>query len=613
MPTRQGKVVIAGAGPGAVDLITLRTKKVLESADLIIYAGSLVNPEVLEFAKKEAKKINSARLNLDEVVDIVKTAVADEKEVVRLHTGDPSMYGAISEQMNEYDKLGIVYEIIPGVSSVFAAAAELKVELTMPGISQSVILTRRAGRTPVPKNESIKKLAANDATLAMFLSISDMKGLVKDLIDAGRSLDTPIAVVYRATWTNQIIVKGCLCDIAEKVNKAGIKRQAMVIIGKVLNRDGALSLLYDKNFAHGYRKTDSQNEFKGSVAIYALTEKGCAKAGEVHNALKNSKVFIPDRFKNKYTMFDLFGYGKIDDLLAVNWKKFDAHLFIMAAGIVVRKIAGLLENKIVDPAVVVCDELGNNSISLLSGHIGGANRLAEFIAGVMGGNSVITTATDVHKIMAFDEMAAIENWKIKDPGKIKFLNSMLLENKNIDVLIPENIFNKYYKNSNNIRLVHKLSDISAEGAVVFNKESKYADIPVLEFSSKKYVIGIGCKKDIGEDEINKAVDKALTELNIDFDDIALIATSDVKRNENGLHRFASSKSFSLKFFSKDELNSVKTPNNSPKAKAEFGLNSVAEASAIVAGNQGELIFEKHKYPKVTIAVAVVEPEENNEK
>ncbi|MCP4181074.1 MAG: precorrin-4 C(11)-methyltransferase [bacterium] len=606
----KGKVIIAGAGPGAVDLITLRTKYALESADLIIYAGSLVNPEILDFAKEKTRKINSAQLSLDEVVAIVNVAVADGKKVVRLHTGDPAMYGAISEQMNEFEKLNIDYEVIPGVSSVFAAAAELKTELTMPGITQSVILTRRAGRTPVPLDESIVKLAPNNATLAMFLSISDIKGLVKDLINAGRPLDTPIAVVYRATWKNQVIVKGCLTDIAEKVNNAGIKRQAMVIIGKVLNRDGDLSLLYDKTFAHGYRKTDIKNEFKGDVAIYALTEKGCAKAGEIHNALGKSKVFIPERFEGKYTMYNSFGYGKINDLLAENWKKFDAHLFIMAAGIVVRKIAGLLEGKTIDPAVVVCDELGNNSISLLSGHIGGANRLAKFVAGVTGGNSVITTATDVHKIMAFDEMAAIKKWKIKNPEKIKYLNSMLLERKNIDVLIPEGIFNKYYKDCKNIRLISKLSEISGDGAVLLNKKSVDTDIPVLEFTNKKYVIGIGCKKDTTDEEINTAVEKAIAKLDIGFEDIAFLATSDVKKNEAGLHKFASVNSIFLKFITKEDLNSIQTPNSSPKAKEEFGINSVAEASAIFTSRHGKLIFEKHKYSKVTIAVAILNSEDN---
>lgn len=497
------KVIFAGAGPGAADLITLRAKKAIEEADYIIYAGSLVNPEILKYAKEKAIKINSANLNLMEVIDLMKQAVSEGKSILRLHTGDPCIYGAISEQMNELDKCNINYEVIPGVSSVFAAAAELKSELTMPGITQSVILTRISGRTPVPEQESLKKLASNDATIALFLSISELEGLTKELLIAGRSKETPIAVVYRATWGNQIIVRGTLSDIAEKVVSAGIKRQAMIIVGKALSKTGNHSLLYDKNFSHGYRKN---NNFQGKTAIYAITEKGCYKAQEINEGLEYSEPFIPERFVYKFNNLNSFPKDGFTKTLNSNWKLYDAHIFVMASGIVVRKIAPLIKNKITDPAVVVCDELGNNVISLVGGHIAGANRLAKKVAGITNGNAIITTATDVNNILAFDELASIYNWKIVNPESIKTFNSILLEKRNIDVLIPEEIYKEYYSDFSNIRLIKNTSNITGDGVVLLNSKIKEINnIPVLSFKSKKYAIGIGCRKDAIYEEIDKAV------------------------------------------------------------------------------------------------------------
>ena len=598
-----GKVIIAGAGPGAADLITLRAMNALKEADLIIYAGSLVNPEMLKYTREDAEKLNSASMSLDDVIAAMKKAVGEDKSVVRLHTGDPAMYGAISEQMNELDTLGIEYEVIPGVSSVFAAAAALKSELTMPGITQTAILTRRAGRTPVPEQENITKLAANNASVAVFLSVADMQGLADDFITAGRPPETPVAVVYRATWPNQKIVRGTLANIAEKVAESGIKRQAMIIVGAALDRGGKKSLLYHHGFAHGYRSNDGNKTFNGTTAIYAITEKGCIKAGELAEGLEDSQVFIPERFSSKFDSFNSFEPKTLEKLIAGNWQKFDAHLFIMATGIVVRKIAGLLESKLTDPAVVVCDELGNNSISLLSGHIGGANRLASVIAGITGGKAVITTATDINDMMAFDELASLNNWQISNPQNIKILNSMLLEAKNIDLLIPETVFDKYYKGVRGLRLVTSTEDINGSGAVVLNADTSKLSVPALALKSSCYAVGIGCRKDTTCEEIEVAFCDGLQKAGINKDQICCIASSDVKSAEPGLLEFASKCKLEIKFYDKDTLNQVETPNPTPRAIEEFGVASVSEAAAVVASKHGKLILEKQKYAKVTIAIA----------
>ena len=207
-------ISFVGAGPGDVDLITVKGRRLLEEADVIIYAGSLVDARHMDSAKEGAEIYNSATMHLEEVLDVMKKSHEAGKKVVRLHTGDPSLYGAIQEQMDALDEWGIDYEVVPGVSSFSAAAASLKREFTLPGVSQTVILTRRAGRTPVPEAESIDKLATHGASMAIFLSAGQLEDLVADL-KKGYSDDTPIAVVYKATWADEIVVRSTLKDVVK--------------------------------------------------------------------------------------------------------------------------------------------------------------------------------------------------------------------------------------------------------------------------------------------------------------------------------------------------------------------------------------------------------------
>lgn len=243
-----------GSGPGDPELITVKGKRLLQEADVVVYAGSLVNEKVLQYARKDATVYNSAYMNLEEIMNIMLDAAKAGKRVARLHTGDPSLYGALREQTDILEKERIPYEIVPGVSSVFASAAALKRELTMPEITQTVIFTRLEGKTPVPEKERLSMLARHNATICIFLSIGMMDKVVEEL-KQGYAENTPIAVVYRATWTDEKIVRGTLKDIAGKVKKAGIKRQAMIIVGRTLGQGSRTkSKLYDKDFEHGYRK-----------------------------------------------------------------------------------------------------------------------------------------------------------------------------------------------------------------------------------------------------------------------------------------------------------------------------------------------------------------------
>lgn len=247
------KVYFVGAGPGDPELISIKGKRIIDEADVIIYAGSLVNKEVLRDAKKGAFIYNSASMNLDEVIEVTKNAVFSGKMVARVHTGDPSIYGAIREQMDRLDEYDIEYEVIPGISSFLATAAALKKEYTLPAVTQTLILTRMEGRTPVPDKERIEELAKHRATMIIFLSIGAIEELATRL-KAGYEENTPVAVVYKASWEEQKIVRGNLNNIARLVKEAGISKTALVVVGDFLGDEYELSKLYDKNFSHEYRK-----------------------------------------------------------------------------------------------------------------------------------------------------------------------------------------------------------------------------------------------------------------------------------------------------------------------------------------------------------------------
>lgn len=247
-------VYFIGAGPGAPDLITVRGKRLLEEADVVIYAGSLVNPELLSYTRKGCEIHDSAYMTLGEVVDVMRAAKGAGKAVVRLHTGDPSVYGAIREQMDELDRLGISFGVCPGVSSFCGAAAALKAEYTLPGVSQTVILTRAGGRTPVPEKESIRSLAAHGATMVVFLSAGLLEKLSRELIDGGYEPETPAAIVYKASWPDEKVIR-CTVDTLQKAaRESNVTKTALIAVGGFLGSDYELSRLYAADFSTEFRE-----------------------------------------------------------------------------------------------------------------------------------------------------------------------------------------------------------------------------------------------------------------------------------------------------------------------------------------------------------------------
>ncbi|MGN0326195.1 MAG: precorrin-4 C(11)-methyltransferase [Lachnospiraceae bacterium] len=248
-------VYFVGAGTGAVDLITVRGMRLLEQADVIIYAGSLVNPELLQYAKEDCEVYDSAKLTLEEVLVVMQKAEAEGKTTVRLHTGEPSIYGAVREQMDELDRLGISYESCPGVSACFGAAASLNLEYTLPGISQSLIITRMEGRTRVPEKESIESFAAHQTSMAIYLSTGMLKELSERLVAGGYRKETPAALVYKVTWPEEEAYICTIETLYDTAKEHGIKKTALVLVGEVITHQNyKKSKLYAADFSTGFRQ-----------------------------------------------------------------------------------------------------------------------------------------------------------------------------------------------------------------------------------------------------------------------------------------------------------------------------------------------------------------------
>ena len=243
-----------GAGCGAPDLITVRGAELLKNAGVIIYAGSLVNPALLDYAKEGCEIFNSAKMTLDDVIAAMSRAEREQKTTVRLHTGDPSVYGAIREQMDRLDALGLAYDVTPGVSSFCGAAAALRAEYTLPGISQSVIITRMAGRTPVPERESVRSFAAHGATMVIFLSAGMTDELQSELMAGGYAPESPAAIVYKASWPDERVLRCTVGTLHETAEKNGVGNLALITVGGFLGADYELSKLYDPAFTTAFRK-----------------------------------------------------------------------------------------------------------------------------------------------------------------------------------------------------------------------------------------------------------------------------------------------------------------------------------------------------------------------
>lgn len=638
-------VHFVGAGPGACDLITVRGMNRIKEADVIIYAGSLVNPELLSYAKSDCEIYNSAHMTLEDVVSVMREAEEAGKVTVRLHTGDPSVYGAIREQMDLLDEYGIAYDVCPGVSAVFGAAASLACEYTLPDVTQTLILTRAEGKTPVPEKENLRSLAAHRASLVLYLSSGLARKVRQDLLLGGYAEDTPVAVVYKATWPEEKIIRTTLAKLPEDMEAAGISKTALIIVSPALGSVYEKSRLYDAAFATEYRGA-TEIAFPAGirrVLLVTCSVRGYATMQKLAKKLENiSGAEIITKVKCE-ALPEVSMKGTVRACVDAYFEQVDAIVFVTASGIAVRSVAEHLTHKSKDPAIVCMDECGKHVISLVSGHAGGANAFTQMLADVMWATPVITTATDVEGRFSVDDYARKHNLVVTDWAKAKAISAEVLATGAKPVWVDEAAGSQEEeKNACEICKVQKSTGIDGcenkvDGCeneidvqklqigshqVVITPQDVSVDAQTLQLIPRCIVAGIGCKKGTSVDKIEHAVQDAFAKAGLRMEALCVVASIDLKKNEVGLLEFCETRKVPFKTYAAEELRAVPGIYSASEfVSGVTGVDNVCERSAVKyasehATNQGEpllgrqakhgeLLLRKQAYGGVTVALVYV--------
>ncbi len=608
-------IYFVGAGSGAADLITVRGMRLLQKADLLVWAGSLVNPELLEYCKSGCEILDSSKMTLEETTQALASAEKDGKVAVRLHTGDPSIYGSIREQIEELKKIGLEYSVVPGVSAFLAAAAALNAEYTVPEISQTLIISRMEGRTPVPENERIENLSKIGSSLVLFLSTGMIDSLAEKLTGPGSryTKESPVAVVYKASWRNQKIVRGTLADIAQKVREAGIRKTALVLVGDFLGADYNKSCLYDKDFTTEYRKASgTQNLDFQKIAVICYSESEMAAAERLFALVKELALCGAD-----LELCKCFGinheraeeiFGRLFDSSHAGQKTLI--LSVGAAAIAVRASAGFLVGKDSDPAVVAFDGKLRFAVPIIGGHLGGANFAANIIARKIGAEAVITTATDSCGKWAVDSWAAQNGFKIKNIAAVKNISSRVLQNEKISCFAPEEISQRICE-----RLKESLAPVKMTGSienadfVVSFRKSDFEKCENLGGRERLFLIppclnlGLGCKKGSDSKKMENFVKSQLDSGGFFEEAVCSISSIDLKKGENAILDLAKNFKVRTHFFTAEELNAVAGDfSKSDFVKGVTGTDNVCERSALALG--GKLLVKKTAADGMTFALAV---------
>lgn len=587
----------------------MRGAKIIEAADLIVYTGSLVPQSLFSAAKKEAEIHDSAGLSLEETDALLTEGVKKALIVARVHTGDPALYGAIQEQIELLEKKEIPYEVIPGITVAFAAAAALGRQLTQPGGSQTLILTRLAGRTPVPESENLAGLSEHQASMVIYLSVSKIREVVAEL-KQGYPADTPVVVAYRVGWPDEQFITGTITTIAEQVEKSQIKRQAVILVGQALSGElKERSKLYDPTFAHGFRESQQQGgvERKG-VAVLALTPGGSKLAAHIAAELGESSLYLPAKEAKGFVT--AYPFTDFKEVFANCVERHEGLVCVMASGIVVRLLAPLLKSKDEDPAVVVLDEMGRNVISLVSGHLGGANQLAREVAAITGGREVITTATDVQGKISFDNLARQAGLVIENLDRVKTMNMTLLQEGQIGLYDPGKWLQPHVPESAGLRILQRTEEAGEAGLsgwiYVDDTLGSFEPPPCLVLRPKSLVVGVGCKRGTEASEIGAALNKVFADHNLSLLAIRNLATVELKENEEGLNELIKMHQWPTVYYSVSDLRiPVEVPSPSDQVRKHLGVESVCEKAAILSACAEELLVPKQILGKVTVAVARV--------
>ena len=583
-------IFFIGAGPGSPDLITVRGRDILALADLVIYAGSLVNPQLLCVCKPGCAIYNSAEMTLEQTHALLAEAEHAGHTAVRLHTGDPSLYGAIREQMDLCEQDGLPYAVIPGVSSFSAAAAALRLEYTMAERTQTLIISRLAGRTPVPEAEALEKLAAHHSSLVLFLSAAHLDRLTEALYAAGYAPESPVALVYKVSWPDEKTLRTSLARLATDAAQAGIDHTALVIVGPALEAATASSRLYSADFSTGPRAGEKEQK----MAVIAFSERGMQLGEQLRRQFPATVSLerCPEKGLNSWTR--------------EHFSRNAAILFIASCGIAVRAIAPFVFRKDRDPAVLVMDESGQHVIPLLSGHLGGANALARQIAVALGAVPVLTTASDVSGAFAVDSWARAAGLAIENLDAARLIARRILQGQEVRLRseIPT---------TGDLPFPLRLSSREAEVEVIWRRTTGQnaagkgdpndkSALP-LRLIPRRLILGIGCCEGISAERIGRAVELALDEAQIDPRSLAAVHSIDIKAKEPGLLAFAAERGLPLRFFSAKELAALPGKfTASDFVRQTAGVDNVCERAAVACG--ATLLLRKRSFAGVTVALAI---------
>jgi len=643
-----GSVAFIGAGPGAPGLLTLDAVEALRAADLVLYADSLVSPELARFLRPGVPFEGTKERHLDAIAARMIAAARAGQRVARVHSGDPALYGAITEQIALLRQADVPYRIIPGVSSVFAAAAALGVELTVPDVAQTIIMTRAAGRTGMPEGETLRALATHGTTLAILLGITRIRQLIGDLIAGGYTAETPAAALYRVSWPDEAIVRGTLADLAASVKAAGWSRQALILVGRAIDpalQDGAhRSHLYAATYSHRFRHADGRppRDATGaatapvapidnatipvvaepigawpradrSPALVALTRGGTSLGARLAAALGGT-LYAPERFAGGAAIpYE----GRVADLVGNLWVHHDRMVLLMPVGVAVRAIAPLLSDKRTDPGIVALDESGRYAVSVAGGHLGGANALAREVARIVGGEAVITTGSDVRGLPALDLLGSERGWTVANPDALTGAAAALVNGERV-AAFQEAGSRAWLSHPEAAALDHvaRIEDLGAPtiaAALVVTHRRGSALPPEVQDKATTVIyhppclsVGVGCARGVSEEEIAGAVEGVLADHGLALAAVRELASIDVKRDEAGLLAYAATLSKPIRFFGAAELNRVPVRNPSPAALAAVGAHGVAEPAALLAGGTRTLLVQKVVHGRVTVAVALRE-------
>ncbi len=613
-------VQFVGAGPGGADLLTERGRRALAAADLVLHADSLVDPALL--AGLAARCLPTSGLTLEAIVERMVAAARAGQAVVRLHSGDPSLWGATREQMAALRRAGVPYAVIPGVPSAMAAAAHLGVELTAPGGAQSVVLTRLRGRTPGPGPSELTALAATGATLVVFLSVARAGEVVAACRAGGLPPETPAIVATRISWPDGWDSRGTLADLEARVRATRVRRQALLLIGEALRpaltadpdpdpQASSRSRLYDPSHGHLFRPRGAGAVAPGGSrpAAVAITAAGVRAAARLQSGWPELALHCPAHLQHHApgaTAFD----GPVAGLVADLWPAQGPLICFLAASAVVRLVAPRLTGKATDPPVVAVDEAGRFVVPLVGAHQAGGNRLARRVAAALDAVAVVTTASEARGVPAPDVLAAAQGWRADEPGRLARAGAALLAGEPLAVWQDAGDPGWRGPRWAAVTTCHRtLAGLrrAAPTAALLVTDRAVAGVRPAEVLLRPptLVLGIGCERGVGEEPMADAVTTTLAAAGWALGSVARVATVDRKAAEPGLLALCAARGWPLEAFPAAALAAVTVPTPSATVARAVGTSSVAEAAALLAAGAGTLVVPKRVHPRVTVAVARV--------